>query len=55
MLRLWAMGKSQHKRLTAAVVSAFIGVLLGMAPYFAAAQIIIGLIFGLTDPAFYLK
>ena len=55
MLRLWAMGKSQHKKLTAAVVSAFIGVLLGMAPYFAAAQIIIGLISGLTDPAFYLK
>lgn len=54
MLRLWQLGEAEHGGLIRAVVSAFIGVLCGMAPYFSAAQIIIGLIGGNRDVSFYL-
>ena len=42
--RIWELGKNEHGRLTAAVILAVIGVACGMAPYFAAAKIIVLLI-----------
>ena len=42
LLRLWELGKDDHGGLVGAICSASIGVLCGMLPYFAAAQIIIG-------------
>ena len=47
MLRLWDLGAAQHGSLIRAILSAVAGVLCGMAPYFAAAQIILGLLSGL--------
>lgn len=44
MARLWELGKKEHPGFIRAVLSAVIGVVCGMAPYFAAAQMIIGLI-----------
>ena len=53
MLRLWALGKEQHGGLIRAIVSASVGVLGGMVPYFAAAQIIIGLLGGNRSVSHY--
>ena len=39
MLRLWELGEGQQGGLKRAVLSAVVGVLFGMLPYFAAAQI----------------
>ncbi len=55
MLRLWELGKEEHGGLIRAIVSAAVGVLGGMIPYFAAAQVIIALINGETELDFYLK
>ena len=38
MLRLWELGEGQQGGLKRAVLSAVVGVLFGMLPYFAAAQ-----------------
>ena len=46
MLRLWELGAAQHGSLIRAILSAVAGVLCGMTPYFAAAQIILGLLSG---------
>ena len=46
LLRVWELGKSQHSGLICAVISAFLGVLGGMLPYFAAAQMIVNLLEG---------
>ena len=46
LLQIWSWGKDEHGRLVRAIVSALIGVALGMLPYFAAAQIIIGMLSG---------
>lgn len=54
LLRLWELGKDYHSGLLRAILSAFIGVLCGMIPYFAAAQILIGLIQGERNRGFYL-
>lgn len=54
LLRLWEFGSDYHSGLLRAILSAFIGVLCGMIPYFAAAQILIGLIQGERDTGFYL-
>lgn len=54
MLRLWELSEQFHGGLIRAVLSAFAGVLFGMLPYFAAAQIIIGLISQNTDSQFYI-
>ena len=43
ILRLWELGKNYHGGLIKAIFSAAVGVLCGLLPYFAAAQIIIGL------------
>ena len=54
MLRLWELGAAQHGSLIRAILSAVVGVLCGMAPYFAAAQIILGLLSGNQEFSFYL-
>ena len=53
MFRLWQLGARHHSGLVRAIVSASLGVLGGMLPYFAAAQIIIGLLSGRTGYGFY--
>lgn len=55
MLRLWELGEKEHGGLIRAIASAAVGVLGGMVPYFAAAQIIIALISGEKELDFYLK
>lgn len=52
--RIWALGKSEHGKLITAVVLAVCGVICGMAPYFAAAKIIVLLLAGETAFAAYL-
>ena len=54
MLRLWELGAAQHGSLIRAILSAVAGVLCGMTPYFAAAQIILGLLSGTQEFSFYL-
>ena len=44
--RIWELGGEQHGRLVAAVILAVIGVICGMAPYFAAAKLITLLLAG---------
>ena len=53
LLRLWELGKDYHGGLVGAICSASIGVLCGMLPYFAAAQIIIGFLTGNEEISFY--
>ena len=52
--RIWELGEKEHGKLIAAVVLAVIGVACGMAPYFAAAKIIVLLLGGETVFAAYL-
>ena len=54
LLRIWGWGKDEHSSLIGAVISALIAVVLGMLPYFAAAQIIIGMLAGEKEMSFYL-
>ena len=54
LLRIWGWGKDEHGGLIFAIVSALIGVALGMLPYFAAAQIIIGMLSGERSLSLYL-
>ena len=54
LLRLWQLGESRQSGLIRAIICAFLGVLGGMLPYFAAARIIIRLIEGGGDLQFYL-
>ena len=53
-LRLWELGESEHGRLIRAIISAAAGVLCGMLPYYAAAQIIIALLSNHREWPFYL-
>lgn len=53
LLRVWELGKSQHSGLICAVISAFLGVLGGMLPYLAAAQMIVNLLEGNRDMSLY--
>lgn len=55
LFRLWELGEKWHGGLIRAIFSAFIGVLCGMLPYFAAARILIGLIHGETRYSFYVQ
>ena len=55
MVRLWELGEKEHGGLIRAILSAVIGVLGGMLPYFAAAQIVIALINGNQNKEFYMK
>ena len=54
LLRIWGWGKDEHGGLIFAIVSALIGVALGMLPYYAAAQIIIGMLSGERSLSLYL-
>lgn len=54
MLRLWELGSDCHGGLIRAIISAAVGVLCGLLPYFAAAQIIIGLLSGNAEMQFYI-
>ncbi len=54
LLRIWSWGKDEHGRLICAVLGAFIGVAMGMLPYFAAAQVIIKMVSGEKDLSAYL-
>lgn len=54
MLRLWELGEKEHGGLIRAMISAAVGVLGGMIPYYAASQIIIGLLTGNQSWSFYL-
>ncbi len=53
LLRLWELGKDNQGGLIRAIISASIGVLCGILPYYSAAQMIIGLLAGKTDMRFY--
>lgn len=52
--RIWELGKREHGKLITAVILAVIGVACGMAPYFAAAKIIVLLLAGETAFSAYL-
>lgn len=54
LLRLWELGAKEHGSLIRAILSAAVGVLAGMLPYFAAAKIIVALMRGERDSVFYL-
>ena len=54
LLRIWGWGKGEHGRLIGAVISALIAVVLGMLPYFAAAQVIIKILAGEKILSLYL-
>ncbi len=52
--RIWELGEKEHGKLIAAVVLAVFGVACGMAPYFAAAKLIVLLLAGETAFTAYL-
>ena len=52
--RIWELGKDEHGKLITAVILAVIGVVCGMAPYFAAAKILALLLAKQTTLAAYL-
>ena len=52
--RIWELGEKEHGKLITAVILAVIGVACGMAPYFAAAKIIVLLLAGEKAFAAYL-
>ncbi len=53
ILRIWELGKTQHTRLSCAMLSAFLGVVAGMLPYYAAAQMIVNLLEENRDKSVY--
>lgn len=55
LLRIWELGETEHGGLIRAIISALVGVVSGMLPYFAAAQIIIHLLAGEKDLSLYLQ
>lgn len=54
LLRIWGWGKEEHGRLICAILGAFIGVAMGMLPYFSAAQVIIKMVSGEKELSAYL-
>lgn len=54
LLRVWELGKQEHGGLIFAIVCTLTGVALGMLPYYAAAQMIIGLLAGERELSVYL-
>lgn len=55
LIRLWELGEKEHGRFIRAIVSAVTGVVGGMLPYLAAAQMVIGLMAGKREWAYYLQ
>lgn len=55
LLRIWELGKPEHGGLVRAIISALLGVVSGMLPYFAAAQIIIHMLNGERELTLYLS
>lgn len=54
LARIWELGESQHDGLIRAVLSAAAGVLFGIAPYIAAARIIVGMVGNERQLSYYL-
>ncbi|MGI6499954.1 MAG: ABC transporter ATP-binding protein [Anaerostipes sp.] len=54
LLRIWELGASQHGGLIRAIISALIGVMCGIMPYIAAAQVVIGLVQSEKELSYYL-
>ena len=54
LLRIWELGESRHRGLITAIFLAVIGVLCGIAPFIAAAQIVVGIIQDTKVLSFYL-
>lgn len=54
LARIWELGERQHGRLKRSVSSAAIGVVCGIAPYIAAARVIIGLVENERQLSYYL-
>ncbi|MCM1167245.1 MAG: ABC transporter ATP-binding protein/permease [Lachnospiraceae bacterium] len=54
VLRIWELGQDEHGALIRAVLGAFVGVALGMLPYFAAARIIVQMLSGEREISAYL-
>lgn len=54
LLCIWRWGEKEHGSLIAAILSAFVGVLFGMLPYYAAAQMIILMLNGEREISLYL-
>lgn len=54
LLRLWQMGRTGHGGLIRAIVSAVVGTLGGIVPFYAAAQVIVGIVGSHRDIAYYL-
>ena len=54
MRRLWQLAAAEHGRLRMAIALAALGVLAGIVPYWAAAEMITALLFGAVESRFYL-
>lgn len=54
LLRLWQMGSTEHGGLIRAIVSAIVGTLGGIVPFYAAAQVIVGIVEAQRDMSYYL-
>ncbi|MCT4688077.1 ABC transporter ATP-binding protein [Vallitalea sp.] len=53
LLRLWELGKNEHKKLKLAMVLAILGVIFGIVPFFCAAKVIVALLNDQKDFRFY--
>jgi ATP-binding cassette subfamily B protein len=53
LLRLWELGKDEHKKLKSATVLAIFGVIFGIVPFFCAAKVIVALLNDQKDFGFY--
>lgn len=54
LLRILELGESEHGRLKGVILSALVGVLGGIIPYIAAAQIIIGMMQDKQELGYYI-
>ena len=54
LLRLWQMGSTEHGGLIRATISAVVGTLGGIVPFYAAAQVIIGIVGARHNMSYYL-
>ncbi|NLG02989.1 MAG: ABC transporter ATP-binding protein [Clostridia bacterium] len=54
LLRIWELGERKHAALIRAIIMALIGVVCGIAPFIAAAQVIIGVVQNQKELSYYL-